>query len=313
MGDDRNGMELNLLMTGEEVSPHLECTMSLPTMSPLASPAARRSTHGDAGQRRQPRCRQCRRRRQACHRQTHHGRATIAPIRAIHHDGNGELILDPSRPQADVDHRGHMRRDFLSRHQQIQLHPSPIVAHFKSEPYHRLIWIFMAHSTNFDPRMDQRQGNTDRFLLKLHPAVKSPKTQLSSFPIINEAWIGRSRPFIMLVIVPIICQDAHESSAALRHRFRPTTATTSGRRRPSSVASSIFPIGEHPGRPNSTSSSTHHTALRPCCPLKARPHRLSTTPSPPTIASRHCPLPPHPMATINRGPPLGHRQHEPCM
>ncbi|KAL6002186.1 hypothetical protein ACLOJK_037634 [Asimina triloba] len=115
-------------------------------------------------------CRRCprRRRRQACHRRTHHGRATIAPIRAIHHDGNDEHIPDLLRPQADIDHSGHTRRVFLARHQQIQLHPAPIVAHFKSEPYHRLIWIFMAHSTDFDPRMDHHEGSP-----KPHLAIDS--------------------------------------------------------------------------------------------------------------------------------------------
>ncbi|KAL5975340.1 hypothetical protein ACLOJK_019662, partial [Asimina triloba] len=46
---------------------------------------------------------------------THHGRAIVAPIQAIHYDGDDEHIPDPSRPQADVDHRGHTRRIFLTQ------------------------------------------------------------------------------------------------------------------------------------------------------------------------------------------------------
>ncbi|KAL6005266.1 hypothetical protein ACLOJK_005828 [Asimina triloba] len=76
---------------------------------------------------------------------THHCRAIVAPIQVIHHDGNNEHILDPSRPQADDDHSGHTRQIFLTRHQQIHFHLAPIVAHFKSEPYHYSIWIFRGH------------------------------------------------------------------------------------------------------------------------------------------------------------------------
>ncbi|KAL5995680.1 hypothetical protein ACLOJK_025748 [Asimina triloba] len=56
----------------------------------------------------------------------HHARAVVAPIRAIHHDGDDEYIQDPLRPQADVHHSGHTRQIFLARHQQLQLHPAPI-------------------------------------------------------------------------------------------------------------------------------------------------------------------------------------------
>ncbi|KAL6004925.1 hypothetical protein ACLOJK_005483 [Asimina triloba] len=77
---------------------------------------------------------------------THHGRAPRRAIQAIHHDGNGELIPDPSRPQADVDHSGHTRR------------------------------VFLAH-----PRMDQRQDNTDRFLLRPHLALHAHIQQICPF------------------------------------------------------------------------------------------------------------------------------------
>ncbi|KAL6005170.1 hypothetical protein ACLOJK_005732 [Asimina triloba] len=109
---------------------------------------------------------------------THHRRAIVAPIRAIHHDGDDARIPDLLRSQADADHSGHTSRVFLARHQQIQLHPAPIVAHFRSNPSHLSIHIFMDHSTDFDPRMDQREGNTDRFLLRLHPAIHFSKSLL---------------------------------------------------------------------------------------------------------------------------------------
>ncbi|KAL5999773.1 hypothetical protein ACLOJK_038058 [Asimina triloba] len=105
----------------------------------------------------------------------------------------------------------------------------------------------MAHSTDLDPRKDQRQDNTDRFLLRPHPTIHFSKSLLSSFLVIN-----------------------HHLSAR-------------GSGRPSSTATSIFPIGEHPGRLNPTSSSAHHTALRSCCPRKAR-HR-----SPELAAHVHAP------------------------
>ncbi|KAL5997384.1 hypothetical protein ACLOJK_008314 [Asimina triloba] len=103
-------------------------------LRPFASAADEPPDPSIAVQRRQ----QSHRRRANAHcRETHHARAVVAPIRAIHHDGDDEHIPDPSRPQADVDHSGHTRRVFLARHQQIQLYLAPIVAHFKSKPYHR--------------------------------------------------------------------------------------------------------------------------------------------------------------------------------
>ncbi|KAL5986401.1 hypothetical protein ACLOJK_014734 [Asimina triloba] len=38
---------------------------------------------------------------------THHCRAILAPIQAVHHDGDDEHIPDPLRPQGDLDHSGH--------------------------------------------------------------------------------------------------------------------------------------------------------------------------------------------------------------
>ncbi|KAL5996729.1 hypothetical protein ACLOJK_007649 [Asimina triloba] len=57
---------------------------------------------------------------------THHAHAVVAPIQATHHDGDDAHIPDLLRSQADVDHRGHTRRVFLARHQQIQLNLAPI-------------------------------------------------------------------------------------------------------------------------------------------------------------------------------------------
>ncbi|KAL5979456.1 hypothetical protein ACLOJK_019360, partial [Asimina triloba] len=115
---------------------------------------------------------------------THHCGAVVAPIQAIHHDGNNELIPDLLRSQAEVDHRGHTRRVFLAHHQQIQLHPAPIV------------------SPSGHP-----------FSQKLLPP----------FLVINKAWISRSRPFIMLATVPIICQHAHERTSS-PNELTPSTA-----------------------------------------------------------------------------------------
>ncbi|KAL6001172.1 hypothetical protein ACLOJK_006904, partial [Asimina triloba] len=136
-----------------------------------------------------------RRRRSRCHgRRTHHGRATIAAIRAAHHVADVEHIPDLLRS-------GHTRRVFLARHQQIQLHPAPIVAHFRCKPSHRLIWIFMAHSTDFDPRMDQRQRSTRRFLLEsIRPSI---------FP---KASVFISTP-------TSICQHAHKPARCHGHRL----------------------------------------------------------------------------------------------
>ncbi|KAL5999238.1 hypothetical protein ACLOJK_040688, partial [Asimina triloba] len=153
------------LVAGEAAAPSPQAAVDRPSLPPSPPRRARCATTVDGNER-------CPRR---CHRRpskTHHCRAVAAPIRAIHHDGDDEHIPDPSKPQDDVDHSGHTRRVFLARHQQIQLYLAPIVAHFKSTPYHRLIWIFMAHSTDLDPRMDQRQGNTDRFLLRpIRPSI----------------------------------------------------------------------------------------------------------------------------------------------
>ncbi|KAL5986527.1 hypothetical protein ACLOJK_014860, partial [Asimina triloba] len=101
------------------------------------------------------------------------------------------------RPQADVDHRGHTRQIFLTRHQQIHLHPASIVAHFKSEPYHHSIWIFRGYGTRFDPIIGEHKHDAKHFLLRPHLAVHLPQTHLSSFSVTNKPSIGRSRLTIM--------------------------------------------------------------------------------------------------------------------
>ncbi|KAL6000031.1 hypothetical protein ACLOJK_034708 [Asimina triloba] len=104
--------------------------------------------------------------------ETHHRRAVLAPIRAIHHEEDDAHIPNLLRAQADVDHRGHTRRVFLARHQQIQLNPAPIMAHFRSKPSHPLIHIFMDHFIDFDPKMDQHRNDVRRFLLKpISPSI----------------------------------------------------------------------------------------------------------------------------------------------
>ncbi|KAL6001174.1 hypothetical protein ACLOJK_006906 [Asimina triloba] len=154
----------------------MAATADEPTPAPGEAIATARATarrHRRCCPRRQPpRAVERRHQRKLHTTRTHHGQASRWAIQAVHHDGDDEHIPDPSRPQADVDHSGHTRGVFLARHQQIQLYLAPIVAHFKSKPYHRLIWIFMAHSTDLDPRMDQRQGNTDLFLLRpIRPSI----------------------------------------------------------------------------------------------------------------------------------------------
>ncbi|KAL5979120.1 hypothetical protein ACLOJK_019017 [Asimina triloba] len=106
---------------------------------------------------------------------THHRRAIIAPIQAAHHDGDDEHIPDPSRPQADDHHNGHTRQIFLTSHQQIHLHPAPIVAHFKSEPYHHSIWIFRGHGSRFDPTIGDHKHDAKHFLLSLIQPSFLPK------------------------------------------------------------------------------------------------------------------------------------------
>ncbi|KAL5999397.1 hypothetical protein ACLOJK_040857 [Asimina triloba] len=126
---------------------------------------------------------------------THHRRASRRAIRAIHHEEDDAHIPDLLRSQADVDHSGHTRRVFLARHQQIQLNPAPIVAHFRSKPSHLSIHIFMDHSTDFNPRMGHHSSGTERFLPELIRPSNLPK--LAVFvSIISKAWISRSRPFI---------------------------------------------------------------------------------------------------------------------
>ncbi|KAL5978166.1 hypothetical protein ACLOJK_029283, partial [Asimina triloba] len=62
----------------------------------------------------------------------------------------------------------------------------------------------------------------------------------------------------MLAIVPIICQHAYEPSAALCHRFRSTTATTSGRRRPSHRPPPVLPARSSPAPPVDDAVSARH-------------------------------------------------------
>ncbi|KAL5996193.1 hypothetical protein ACLOJK_026267 [Asimina triloba] len=70
----------------------------------------------------------------------------VGPSKPFIMTATRELIPDPSRPQADVDHSGHTKR------------------------------VFLAH-----PRMDQRQGNTDRFLLRPHLALHAHIQQICPF------------------------------------------------------------------------------------------------------------------------------------
>ncbi|KAL5990836.1 hypothetical protein ACLOJK_011741 [Asimina triloba] len=104
---------------------HLSCSIiNMRWAAAIATVGARAAAAGDRHQQtppattvRQASRRPRRRQRHAiADRQTHHGRAILAPIQAAHHDGDDERISDPSRPQADVDHSGHKRQIFLTRH-----------------------------------------------------------------------------------------------------------------------------------------------------------------------------------------------------
>ncbi|KAL6012844.1 hypothetical protein ACLOJK_003333 [Asimina triloba] len=115
---------------------------------------------------------------------THHHRAIFAPIQAIHNDGDDEHIPDPSRPQADVDHRGHTRRI----QEWIITAAAPNV--FFSSPSHRL------------------------FSSKASVFISTPTS------VINEAWIGRSRPFIIQATIPIdaCCRPSPPEAAVITAR-----------------------------------------------------------------------------------------------
>ncbi|KAL6000187.1 hypothetical protein ACLOJK_034865 [Asimina triloba] len=68
----------------------------------------------------------------------------------------------------------------------------------------------MAHLKGSDLTVDQRQGVAHRFLLRGHPTVDSDEDK----PIVvfaSEAWISRSRPFIISAIT---------ASPARRRRLR---------------------------------------------------------------------------------------------
>ncbi|KAL6000029.1 hypothetical protein ACLOJK_034706, partial [Asimina triloba] len=69
------------------------------------------------------RCRCCR---------THHGRAILAPIQAVHHDDDDEHIPDPLRPQADIDHSGHTRPHLTVVLPKIYLPSKPSLARPRS-------------------------------------------------------------------------------------------------------------------------------------------------------------------------------------
>ncbi|KAL6013306.1 hypothetical protein ACLOJK_003798 [Asimina triloba] len=157
--------------------------------------------------------------------ETHRHQALHRAIQATHHDDDDAHIPDLLRSQADVDHRGHMRRVFLARHQQLQLHSAPIVAHFRSKQSHRLIWIFMAHSTDFDPRMDQRQRSTRRFLLKpISSSIFFKSIYLQCRP---PRCRRRARPDATIRLHPLLpsagvtTAHATHAVAARCHRHRP--------------------------------------------------------------------------------------------
>ncbi|KAL5996713.1 hypothetical protein ACLOJK_007633 [Asimina triloba] len=97
------------------------------------------------------------------------------PTGTDYHDRGVEPIPNSSRPQADVDHDRHPRRIHLFRHQRMCLHPAPIVTHFKSQPHHLSIWIFMSHVSRFDPIIDEHKRRPEHFLLSFIQPSFLPK------------------------------------------------------------------------------------------------------------------------------------------
>ncbi|KAL5988866.1 hypothetical protein ACLOJK_026968 [Asimina triloba] len=158
---------------------------------------------------------------------THHGRAIITPIQAIHHDGDDEHILDPSRPQADVDHRGHTRRVILARHQQLQLHPAPISP--SGHPFFQ-----NPHSSFPRPRPSSaRPGLDDPGRSSCHTADPRSTTQ----PAQPTCCRTSITPPPVVTTPTSICQHAYELARCHDHRLArancrrrcPRTATVSAR------------------------------------------------------------------------------------
>ncbi|KAL5994195.1 hypothetical protein ACLOJK_035067 [Asimina triloba] len=91
---------------------------------------------------------------------THHGRAPRKAIQAIHHDGNDEHILDPSRPQADVDHSGHTRQIFLTRlNQMIQaVYPAALACTTPLHTRHELLQVDETTPASFGQPPITRSG-----------------------------------------------------------------------------------------------------------------------------------------------------------
>ncbi|KAL5985394.1 hypothetical protein ACLOJK_027378 [Asimina triloba] len=126
-------------------------------------------------------------------RQTHHARAVVALIRAIHHDGDDEHIPDPSRPQADVDHSGHTRQVFLARHRPPAACHEPHPARTRcpdpnaaKERRHRLC------TTSQPPSPAHHRLHTLRCQ---HDATASlARCQPPAIPHVGEVGVGVSRP-----------------------------------------------------------------------------------------------------------------------
>ncbi|KAL6002206.1 hypothetical protein ACLOJK_037654 [Asimina triloba] len=151
-----------------------------------------------------------RRRRSRCHgRQTHHGRATIAAIRAIHHEEGDELIPDLSRPQADVDHRGHTSRDFLARSFNRRFSPKP------QQPISGHL-VFSVHA-NEPPSASRTQQAIQQHAHERHLHAgqqQRPFCTISSSPPSsrsNGKHLAPAEPISRRPIRP--CTIAHESTA----------------------------------------------------------------------------------------------------
>ncbi|KAL6004433.1 hypothetical protein ACLOJK_004986 [Asimina triloba] len=195
---------------------------------------------------------------------THHHRAIFAPIRAIHHDGNDELIPDPSRPQADVDHRGHTRRDFLARHQQIQLHPAPIVAHFRSKP--------SSFNRRFSPKPSQ-QPISGHLVFSVHanepPSASRPPAAgpQASTHLQRPIQDGPLSSIGSRIDAPALTQQTHLQQVHSRLHFRS----------PFNPASMAHRSSHDPA----VRSSVHTLAkpVNPICSTPLQPHAASSDPT----------------------------------
>ncbi|KAL5979657.1 hypothetical protein ACLOJK_019568, partial [Asimina triloba] len=182
---------------------------------------------------------------------THHGRATITPIQVVHHDRSVEAILDPMRPQANIDHDDHTRFD-------------PIINHHKDDANHFLLKPHLAVESPQNPSasflLPARPGSVDPGCSSHYPPAAPVPTSSTSLP--QRPSMGHDHRIQAIHRLYLCCSTSPPSLVPVSSITACTiSVAVVTRRTPAAASSNCCTMSNHCHRLLHATSHCHHRPL----------------------------------------------------